>query len=121
MWGRVVEIMTAVWLAFSPYIFPGGDMVFYHWFDNLIALSIIVFAGLSFWRPTRHAHVLTLLVALGLAIFGRLQGSPPAPIDQNHIAVGLFLLMIAIIPNYASQPPREVQCSTSNNFPSPST
>lgn len=105
MWGRVIEIMTAVWLALSPFIFRAQDQSTVVLFDNLIALLIATLAGLSFWRPTRHAHLATLLVATGLCIWGRIAELPPPPVHQNHIVVGLFLLMIAIIPNDASLPP----------------
>lgn len=106
MWGRVVEIMTAMWLAFSPFVFGvQSDMVLL-WADLGTALLICMLAGLSYWHPTRYAHLLILAVAIGLAVWGRAAGTPPPPAHQNHIVVGLFLLMIALIPNEASQPPQ---------------
>ncbi len=109
MWGRTVEIMTAVWLALSPFIFRVQDDATIVAADNLIALGIACLAGLSYWKPTRHAHLLTLVGAVGLVVWGRMTGTPPPPIHQNHICVGLFLLMIAIIPNYASLPTKAWQ------------
>ncbi|QEG38454.1 SPW repeat domain-containing protein [Roseimaritima ulvae] len=106
MWGRVVEIMTAVWLAASPWIFRTAADTSLVWADLSIALAIATLAGLSYWKPTRHAHLLTLLVATGLIVWGRLAGTPPPYEHQNHIVVGLFLLLIALIPNDASNPPR---------------
>jgi len=106
MWGRVIEVMTAVWLALSPFIFRAADDPVLVWVDSLSALAIACLAGLSYWAPMRRAHLLILAVAVGLAAWGRLSGSPPPPEHQNHITVGIFLLMIAIIPNDASQPPR---------------
>lgn len=105
MWGRVIEIMTAVWVAISPFIFQPEQPASAVWIDSLIALSIAVLAGLSYWKPTRHAHLAILLIATGMACYGRFADAPPTPWQQNHIAVGLFLLMIAIIPNDASHPP----------------
>ncbi|TWU01393.1 SPW repeat domain-containing protein [Neorhodopirellula pilleata] len=105
MWGRVVEIMTAVWLAVSPFVFRVQSDATILWGDQIIALTICVLAGLSYWRPTRHAHLLILVIAVGLIAWGRLAGTPPPFVHQNHIVVGLFLLMIAIIPNHASYPP----------------
>jgi hypothetical protein len=103
MWGRVVEMATAVWLAVSPWVFEQHQ----HnaWFELLVALAIVILASLSYWPPTRHAHLGILLIAVGLMVWGRLDGTPPSPIHQNYIVVGLFLLMIAIIPNDASNPP----------------
>lgn len=105
MWGRVIEIMTAVWLAISPFVFRVQSDTSLIWIDSLTALLIVILAGLSYWRPTRHAHLGTLLVALGMTFWGRFAELPPPPIHQNHIVVGLFLVMIAIIPNEASRPP----------------
>ena len=109
MWGRVIEIMTGVWLAMSPFIFRTADDQSILWGDQAVAMLIWVLAGLSYWTPTRHAHVAILGVALGLIAWGRLAAgidAPPPPAHQNHIAVGVFLLMIAVVPNYASHPPR---------------
>ncbi|QEF97619.1 hypothetical protein Mal15_16600 [Stieleria maiorica] len=105
MWGRVVEIMTAVWLAASPFIFDAASDGIVLWSDLGVALLIWVLSGLSYWPPTRRAHLLILVVAVGLVLWGRLAVLPPTPVHQNHIVVGLFLLMIAVIPNNASQPP----------------
>tara|TARA_R110002073_G_scaffold73085_10_gene178814 strand:+ start:3925 stop:4278 length:354 start_codon:yes stop_codon:yes gene_type:complete len=105
MWGRVIEIMTAVWLAASPFVFQSPVDPVILWVDFGIALLISTLAGLSYWRPTRHAHLLILVVATGLIVWGRFFVVPPPPVHQNHIVVGLFLLMIALIPNEASKPP----------------
>lgn len=105
MWGRIVELMTAVWLMLSPFIFRAQGNPEIVWVDTLTGLVICALAGLSWWKPTRYAHVLTLFVATGLAIYGRMAGTPPPPEHQNHIVVGLFLLMVAIVPNDASRPP----------------
>lgn len=107
MWGRVVEIMTAVWLGFSPFIFRTEPPTSLIWLDFCLALAITVLAALSYWRPTRHAHLVTLGVAGAMVIYGRFAELPPPPAQQNHIVVGLFLLMIAVVPNQASQPAKQ--------------
>lgn len=106
MWGRVIEIMTAVWLAVSPFVFSVQSDPNLLWADLGVALLICVLSGLSYWHPTRHAHLLILLVSIGLIVWGRFAVLPPTPAHQNHIVVGIFLLMIALIPNEASLPPR---------------
>lgn len=105
MWGRVIEMLTAVWLSFSPYIFHASATNDVVWGDTIIALVITIFSGLSFWRPTQYAYLAILGVAVGLITWGRFATTPTTPAHQNHIVVGLFLLMIAIIPNHASRPP----------------
>jgi len=105
MWGRVVEIMTAIWLAVSPFIFRVQSNATLLWTDLGVALLICVLSSLSYWHPTRHAHLLILIVSAGLVVWGRFAALPPTPEHQNHIIVGLFLMMIALVPNDASQPP----------------
>lgn len=107
MWGRVIEICTATWLAMSPFIFRMQHDLTLLWTDLTVALAITVFAGLSYWPPTRHAHLVNLAIAVGLCCYGRFANTPPTTVDQNHIAVGIFLLMIALIPNYATTPPKQ--------------
>src|SRR6056297_3661531 len=106
MWPRVVEIMTACWLALSPFIFRTQSDEVIVWADSLIALAIWILSGVSYWPRARSAHLAIIPLALGLILWGRLaEPAPPAPIHQNHIVVGLFLLMIAVIPSRASDPP----------------
>lgn len=106
MWGRVIEILTATYLALSPFYFRAQHEPNLVLIDSLIALLIVVLSGISFWRPTGYAHFAILLVAAGLAAWGRFaEPTPLPPVHQNHIVVGLFLMMIAVIPNEASLPP----------------
>ena len=107
MWARVVEFMLACWLAVSPFVFQhAGDQVVLWAIDLTAAALIGGFALLSYWPPTRHLHLLTALLACALIGYGRFgAGGEPPPALQNHIVVGLLLLMFAIIPNHASRPP----------------
>jgi hypothetical protein len=108
MWARVVEVMLGCWLAVSPFVFRHAGEERALWTNDLLCASIVVaLALLSFWRPSRHAHLLTCAVALWLIGFGYLMSPHPTPPAlQNDILVGWLLLMFAIIPNEASLPPR---------------
>jgi hypothetical protein len=106
MWARVVETMLACWLAISPLIFRGAEASAYLWSIDLAAAALIAVLALSsYWPPARHAHLGIILVALGLIAAGMLSAYPPTPPDQNHILTGLVLLLFAIVPNNATQPP----------------
>ena len=106
MWGRVVEMMTAVWLVLSPFIFSAQHEAPVLWGDIGTALLICILSSVSYWPPLKYAHFAILGVAVGLVLVGRFATPPPAsPAQQNHIFVGYFLMMIAIVPNSASQPP----------------
>jgi len=39
-----------------------------------------------------------LIVSAGLVVWGRFAVLPPTPTHQNHIFVGLFLMMLALVP-----------------------
>ena len=105
MWGRVVELMIAVWMAISPFVFRVNSDTTLLWADEVIALVICIVCTLGFWMPTRHAHLLTLPLAIAMVLWGRFAELPPPPIHQNHIVVGLFLLLMVFVPNDSSYPP----------------
>ncbi len=107
MWARVVETMFGCWLALSPLIFRGAEAPATLWAIDLAAAALVaVLALASYWPPARHAHLGLIGVGLALVAVGMATDYPPAPADQNHIVVGLLLLLFAIIPNEAAQPPR---------------
>lgn len=108
MWSRVVEFMLACWLAASPFIFRHGEDATVLWISDFACATVVgVLALISYWEPTRHAHLVTLLVALWLIGFGRFGSTAPLPPGlQNNMVVGLLLLMFALVPNDAARPPR---------------
>ena len=112
MWARVVEVMLGFWLMISPFLFGHYPVDRVLWVNDLICGSaVVLLAFLSFWffplfRFLRYAHVLIVGVALWLIGFGYVYGGYPAsPGYQNDIVLGLVLLLPAIVPNEASQPP----------------
>ena len=106
MWARVVECMLGCWLAASPYVFRHADNLLLSAADFIAASSIIALALLSYWPPMRYAHLGIAPIALLMILFGRFAGAEPLPGLENHVVVGLLLLMFAIVPNHASQPPK---------------
>lgn len=106
MWSRVVEVMLGCWLLMSPFIFGHSPAQAPLWANDLACGSVVIVLGLlSYWRPTRHAHLLTLGVALWLIAFAYRMGFGTAlPASQNHLILGCLLLMFAVIPNHAAQP-----------------
>jgi hypothetical protein len=108
MWSRVIELMLGCWLALSPFIFRHGSVEKAFWWNDLLsALAVILLALASFWFPLRYAHLGIVIVAFWLIGFGfSVSPYPAPPALQNDIAVGLLLLMFAIIPNEATRPPR---------------
>jgi peptidoglycan/LPS O-acetylase OafA/YrhL len=107
MWARVVEFMLGCWLAISPFVFAHSPEKAWMWATDWIAASLVIaFALLSYWRPLRHIHLATAALACGLIAIGRFAaGGEVPPALQNDIVVGLLLLMFALVPNHASQPP----------------
>jgi hypothetical protein len=108
MWPRALEFMLGLWLLMSPFIFqrsPGPAAVWV--VDFSCALLLMALSSLSFWSRARRAHLLLLPVSAFLSAWGYFYGGhPAAPVHQNEIFVGLILLLLAIIPSEANQPPR---------------
>lgn len=108
MWARVVEVMLGCWLAISPFIFRLSLSEWHIWVNDFVCAALIIALGLlSYWRPLRHAHLITGLAALWLMGFGYFAAPHPLPpASQNELMVGFLLVMFAIIPNEASLPPQ---------------
>lgn len=114
MWARDVEIMIGCWLAMSPFIFGHPSTENAWWVNDFAtAFAVVCFAGCSYWKRMRYAHLGQLLVGvwlIGFAYyhgFGIEAGAPAAM--QNSASVGLLLLMFGLVPSYASQPPESWQ------------
>lgn len=113
MWARTVEIMLGVWLAISPFVFGHMPEPQAWWINDFACgLLIITFACLSFWHPTRHAHLLHIAVGFWMFAFAYYQrfwvypDVQHAPAElQNLAATAFLLLMFAILPNDATRPP----------------
>jgi SPW repeat len=107
MWPRVIEILIACWLAASPFVFGHFEQSRSLWLNDFIcAVLIAACALLSFSKRWRRMHLVELMVAAWLLGFGYLASSEPLPDLQNNILVALVVMMIAIIPSEANQPPR---------------
>ncbi len=106
MWARTVEAVLGCWLAISPFIFRHAPEDTYLWaHDFTMAGLVFLFAVLSWWQPTRYAHAMNIVAALWLVGGAYFLASTPAPAAfQNHVMVGLILLMFAIVPNDAEMP-----------------
>jgi hypothetical protein len=109
MWPRVTEILIAAWLAAGPWIFGSPtESEFFLKVNALVSAALIVlFALLSFRAATEKAHLLSVVVALWIigVAFAAPNPPPPAPY-QNFVVVGLLLLLVAILPSRASEPPK---------------
>ena len=103
MWARVVEVMLAIWLLISPFIFRHPTHETFLWVNDFICGSLVaVFALFSFWHPLRKIHLMTLGVALwlwGLGYTSFPEMTPPS--QENSVVIGLILLMLAIIPSHS--------------------
>lgn len=108
MWARLFEFMLALWLAISPFVFRHGADESFLWTNDLTCAAVIAVLSLSsFKRRIEKIHLLNIAVGLWLVGVGALRAeSPPPPAMQNHVVVGLLLLMFAVIPSRSDQPPR---------------
>jgi hypothetical protein len=108
MWARVSELCLGVWLTLSPLIFAGTPAIeSFASRDVLLGSLFALLSLLSFWPRTAHAHLMTAalsLVLLAVAYFGWSRPGPPGA--QNEITTALLLLMLAIVPNHANDPPQ---------------
>lgn len=100
--------MLGCWLLCSPFIFRAEHRSGVEsWIDFAHGGLVTTLAALAFWRPTRYAHLVTMIVSLLMIIVPRFALSPEiSPAGQNFMMVGLLLLMFAMVPNEAFATPR---------------
>lgn len=107
MWPRLTELGLAAWLAAAPFVLGAGTRDaarLTH--DLVVAVLVGAFAMASLGRFSR-AHLLSLLVALWLIAAGWLRyEDEPRAVAQNHLLLGLTLLMTAVLPTDALRPPK---------------
>lgn len=102
MWPRICEIILGIWLIMCHFLFPFAD-----WIGIGSAILIFLFAGLSFIESINKIHLLQIIPAgmLFYASYSFPTSNLPIVL-QNNILVGLSLLVFAIIPTKACEPPR---------------
>ena len=107
MFARVIEVMLAIWLALSPFIFRHPVDARFLWVNDFACATLVaLFALLSYARALQHLHLLNGLVGLWLVLSAFLVGDiPPEPGYQNFAATGLLLMMLAIVPSRSQEPP----------------
>jgi hypothetical protein len=117
MWTRWLETVLGAWLAAAPFVFgAAGRDIARLTHDVGAGLVVAALALASMSRRFRRAHLLILAVAVWLIAFGWLQHDvEPLGLAQNHILLGLTLLMTAILPTESTLPPAAWRASWSKS------
>jgi hypothetical protein len=107
MWTRWLETALGAWLVAAPFVFGAAgrdDARLTHDLGAGLVVAALALASMS--RRFRRAHLLILPVAVWLIAFGWLQHeAEPRALAQNHLLLGLTLLMTAILPTESTLPP----------------
>lgn len=108
MWPRITELIIGLWIVASPFLFGVADIASSLAATSLVCGTVVVTASiLSFWEPARHARAATALIGLWLLGFAYMTAARPAELElQNLFVCGLLLILLAVVPNEAKQPPR---------------
>lgn len=107
MWAPTSCVFFGLWLMASPLIFHIPDEYSRIWWSEIVLGSLIIFFGLLScsrkWEAVRFINcaIAAISVLYGYFFFPH----PRLPIAQNHILIGLLLLMFSIIPLWPSFPP----------------
>lgn len=122
MWARVVEFMLGCWLLCSPFIFPAQHRADGpHWLYDFAAGGLVITLSLlAFLEQFRFAHLGTLALSLMMILGPRILLAPEiSPAGQNFMMIGFLLLMFAIVPSQAAQPPRAWQSDSASGDSAP--
>lgn len=106
MWPRWIECGLAGWLSCAGFVLGVPAAALGVWVvDSAAALAVIAAAITASRRRDGRAHVLTLAVGVIVFVHGFVQPWPLPAWHENHILVGLLLVMFAVIPTDAHRPP----------------
>jgi hypothetical protein len=106
MWPRVLEVGLGAWLGASPFVFGTASepALLVHDVAGGAAIAALALSSLARRRPP--LHLLELPVAAWLAALGWARyETPPLGAAQNHLLLGLTLLMCAVLPTESSKAP----------------
>lgn len=105
MWARHLEIILGIWLFCARFLLNFGDYNFKVW-DVINPLLVITLAIACYCRKIRKLHLLQIAPAIYFIHQSFTYYTYVLPFGlQNYILVALLLLIVAIIPTEASQPP----------------
>lgn len=105
-WPRYAEVICALWLIASGWVLTYPDPFVYGVVSITAAVAILIFDLMSITMFMRYAYLMILVVAAGLLGFGYFVAPAETQGTQNLICVALFLLMFAILPTEAMEPPK---------------
>lgn len=101
MWARIIELLIALWMLISYFLFD------YQWDHLPVAAAIGIFSLLSYIESLNKMHLFNVLPAFYLLYISYTYPTVPLPFSyQSYILCAFFLLLFAIIPSRASEPPR---------------
>lgn len=109
MWARLIELGFGLWLLASPFVFEDsssatGLLVI----DSLAGVFLIVSTAVNYRYPNRRYYLAVPVLGAALIGVAFLSGPHPLPLpQQNHIMVGLTIMMLGIVPNLALSPPQK--------------
>lgn len=109
MWPRAVEVMLAIWLLMSPFVFRYTGEQRWLWVATLGAAALVfTFSLAAFKRSLSRLFIGTLVTGTALAVGAYfVPGAQTSPALQNLIVTGICLGMIGILPGEATAPPRK--------------
>ncbi len=107
MWPRICDIVLAIWLFLSPFIFNYSDSLKMQTYSDFISgFAILFFSVLSFHPKWNKMHLCSLFVAAYLCVLAFLYPTPFLPFYlQSHLILANILFMTAVIPSHASDSP----------------
>ncbi len=111
MWGRILQIAAACWIAASPFaLTQGADSPLLRGTNLASAIIIALLALGSFHRRLPHLHVATAAPAIWMigVTFLTVQ-TPPPPVYQSNAIMGLMLLILMLVPSRSAEPPHAWQ------------
>lgn len=109
MWARLTELGLGLWLLASPFVFDHPATATVLWLIDIVTGSLLVVSTVVNYRyPNRRFYLAVPVLGAFLIAAAFLSGPHPiAAARQNHIMVGLTIMMLGVVPNLALRPPEK--------------
>ncbi len=110
MWARWVELVLALWLAVSGFVFSYEEpILLWHLNELFCAFLFALFALLSFHPRFSRAHLLHIIPICWMVVLNYIHGYPLPPFLQNDQVLAFVYLTLFIIPSHCNLPPKSWQ------------
>src|SRR5687767_4552078 len=95
MWAAIVNIITGLWLMFSPYLLQLEKTASYN--NYIIGPLVLTFAITAIWEVNRSARYLNMVAGAWLAVSPFILVIPSGEATWNSVISGVLITALSFV------------------------